>query len=78
MIFTYSGKYGADGMSDIPHNKSDIDQSSIFASAFVPVCIWVENQATKKKNWLYVNPNVNSWTSVTYLRIAHEKETKGM
>ena len=46
-------------MSDLQQNRGDIDQSSIFASAFVPVCIWVENQVTEKKAFLYVNPNVN-------------------
>ena len=78
IVCTY--KQGADAASDNPQYQSDndVDQSTIYASYLVLVCIVAENKNTGKKIHLYCNQNANSWTAVTYLRLAHEKETKGI
>ena len=77
IVCTY--KAGADAASDNPQYQSDndVDQSTIYASYLVIVCITVENKVSKKKMHLHLNRNANSWTAVTYLRLAFEKETKG-
>ena len=78
IVCTY--KAGADAASDNPQYQSDndVDQSTIYASYLVLVSIIVENKESKKKTHLWLNQNANSWTAVTYLRLAFEKETKGI
>ena len=71
-------KYGADGLTGkAEQRRSNIDQSSIYASYLVLLMIKVTNLKTKKSNHIYVNSLANSWSAVTYLRIGYEKEDDG-
>ena len=69
-------KYGADGMGTMRQYRSEVNQSNVYASYLTPVMLEVVNLISGKCNHLYVNRMANSWTSITYLRLAYEKESK--
>ena len=70
-------KYGADGFRTNSQYKGKVDQKSCYASYDAPLMLRVYNRKSKKSAHLWMNPNPNSWTTVTYLRLAYEKETDG-
>ena len=78
--FFFQDKYGSDGFSGNAqyHSDDEIDQSNVYASHLVGVHLRVENKLSGKSNFLWINPNANSWTAITYLRLAFEKETTGI
>ena len=75
--FGFHHKFGADGFRTNSQYKGKIDQKTCYASYDAPLMLKVTNTKTKKSAHLYVNPNPNSWTSMTYLRLAYEKESDG-
>ena len=76
--FWFYFKFGSDGAGDNAEYKNgDVDQSKILASYMVPLALMVRNKKSKKSQYFYLNRMANSWTAITYLRIAFEKENMG-
>ena len=75
-FFQFIYKYGMDGARTGSQYKSDIDQHSILASYMTPLALKVRNKKNGKSKFLWINNNANSWTSVCYLRLAFERESR--
>ena len=74
--FTCVTKYGADGFSGLPQFRGlNAKQTNVFASSIVPVMVKAEDTVTNESAVVWINPRVNSYTSVSPLRYSFEKET---